>query len=242
MSARELESLVTMLRSGGPDLATPPPQARENFEAMFAGFPIAADIAFEPTTLGGVPARWSNTPGAPKERVLFYLHGGAYVLGSSLAYRSLFGELARAAGARGLALDYRLAPESPFPRSRRRRGVRVSRTAEPRNRSQLHRDRGRFRRRRVDGGYAGCGARCRPADARRGCGHLAVGGPGMHRRIDDNQGGRRPLTESRRIGCPGFDLSQRGIASRPAGFATVRQSDRAAPAADPSGLCGSSAG
>ncbi len=115
MSTLELESLVTMLRSGGPDLAAPPPQARENFEAMFAGFPIAADIAFEPTTLGGVPARWSITPGASKERVLFYLHGGAYLLGSSLAYRALYSELARAMGARGLALDYRLAPENPFP-------------------------------------------------------------------------------------------------------------------------------
>jgi monoterpene epsilon-lactone hydrolase len=115
MSAQELESLVTMLRSGGPDLAAPPPQARENFEAMFAAFPIAEDVTFEPTTLGGVPARWSTTPGASKERVLFYLHGGAYLLGSSLAYRSLFSELARAMGARGLALDYRLAPENPFP-------------------------------------------------------------------------------------------------------------------------------
>jgi monoterpene epsilon-lactone hydrolase len=115
MSAMELESLLSMLRSGGPDLAAPPPKARENFEAMFAAFPIAADVTFEPTTIGGVPARWSITPGAPKERVLFYLHGGGYLLGSSLAYRSLFSELARAAGARGLALDYRLAPENPFP-------------------------------------------------------------------------------------------------------------------------------
>ncbi len=115
MSAQELESLVTMLRSGGPDLAAPPPQARENFEAMFAAFPIAEDVTFEPTTLGGVPARWSMTPGALKERVLYYLHGGGYLLGSSLAYRSLFSELARAMGARGLAIDYRLAPENPFP-------------------------------------------------------------------------------------------------------------------------------
>jgi epsilon-lactone hydrolase len=115
MSAQELESLVTTLRSGGPDLAGPPPQARKNFEAMFAAFPIAEDVTFETTTLGGVPARWSTTPGASKERVLFYLHGGGYLLGSSLAYRSLFSELARAMGARGVAIDYRLAPESPFP-------------------------------------------------------------------------------------------------------------------------------
>lgn len=106
---------MQMLRSGGPDLAATPPQARENFEAMLAGIPIAEDVAFEPATLGGVPARWSITAGASKERVLFYLHGGAYMVGSTLGYRPLFSELARAAGARGLALDYRLAPENPFP-------------------------------------------------------------------------------------------------------------------------------
>jgi len=115
VSALELESLLTMLRSGGPDLAAPPPQARENFEAMLAGIPTPEDVTFESTTLGGVPARWSATPGASMERVLFYLHGGAYLLGSSLGYRPLFSALARAAGARGLALDYRLAPENPFP-------------------------------------------------------------------------------------------------------------------------------
>lgn len=115
MSAQELESLVAMLRSGGPDLAAPPPQARENFEAMFAGIPIPGDVAFETATLGGVPARWSTTPGALPGRVLLYLHGGAYVIGSTLGYRALSSALSRAARARGVALDYRLAPESPFP-------------------------------------------------------------------------------------------------------------------------------
>ncbi len=104
-----------MLRTGGPDLSAPPPQARKNFEAMLAGIPIAEDVVFEAATLGGVPARWSTTPGASKDRVLLYLHGGGYLLGSSLGYRPLFSALARAAGARGVALDYRLAPENPFP-------------------------------------------------------------------------------------------------------------------------------
>jgi monoterpene epsilon-lactone hydrolase len=115
MSVQELESLIQMLRSGGPDLAAPPPQARENFEAMLAGIPIHEDVTFELATLGGVPARWSSTPGASKERVLLYLHGGGYLLGSTLGYRALFSALARASGVRGLAIDYRLAPEHPFP-------------------------------------------------------------------------------------------------------------------------------
>jgi epsilon-lactone hydrolase len=115
MSAYELESLMKMLRTGGPDLAAPPPQARENFEAMLSGIPIPDDVKFEQAMLGGVPGRWSRTPEAFSDRVLLYLHGGAYVVGSSLGYRALSSALARSAQARGFALDYRLAPEHPFP-------------------------------------------------------------------------------------------------------------------------------
>lgn len=115
MSAQELQSLIQMLRTGGPDLAAPIPQARQNFEDMFAAMPIPDDVTFESTTVGGISGRSSMTPGASKDRVLLYLHGGGYSLGNSLAYRPLYGALARAAGARGLAIDYRLAPENPFP-------------------------------------------------------------------------------------------------------------------------------
>lgn len=115
MSVQEVESLVEMLRSGGPDLSAPLPQARENFEAMLGAIPVAEDVRFEAATLGGIPARWSSTPGASRDRAVLYLHGGGYMLGSSQAYRPLFSEMARAAGARGVAIDYRLAPENPFP-------------------------------------------------------------------------------------------------------------------------------
>jgi monoterpene epsilon-lactone hydrolase len=115
MSAQELESLIQIIRSSPPDLAVPPPQARENFEAMQAGIPIPEDVDFEPVTIGGVPGLWSTTPGVSKDRVLLYLHGGGYMVGSPRGYRSLFSALARASGARGLAIDYRLAPENPFP-------------------------------------------------------------------------------------------------------------------------------
>lgn len=115
MSAQELESLIQMLRSGGPDLSAPLPQARQNFEAMLAGIPIPEDVTFESTTIAGIPARSSMTPGASKDEVLLYFHGGGYSLGSSLGYRPLYSALARAAGARGLGIDYRLAPENPFP-------------------------------------------------------------------------------------------------------------------------------
>jgi monoterpene epsilon-lactone hydrolase len=115
MSVQELDVLLGLLRTSGLDLAAPPPQARANFEAMLAAIPIPEDVSFEAATLGGVPALWSMTPGAGKNRVLLYLHGGGYVIGSTQGYRPLFSAVARAAGARGVALEYRLAPEHPFP-------------------------------------------------------------------------------------------------------------------------------
>ena len=115
MSAYEREALIAMLRSGGPDLAGPPEKARENFDAMLGAIPVPNDITFETATVGGVPGRWSTAPESLPGRVLLYLHGGAYMVGSSFGYRALSSALARAARARGLTLDYRLAPENPFP-------------------------------------------------------------------------------------------------------------------------------
>ena len=47
--------------------------------------------------------------------MLLYLHGGAFVIGTAQGYRPLWSAFAKAAGMRGLAIDYRLAPENPFP-------------------------------------------------------------------------------------------------------------------------------
>jgi monoterpene epsilon-lactone hydrolase len=64
---------------------------------------------------GGVPAEWIATPEALHERGIYYLHGGGYTLGSINTHREMISRLSRAARARALAIDYRLAPEHPFP-------------------------------------------------------------------------------------------------------------------------------
>ena len=65
-------------------------------------------------TLGGVPCEWSRVPQGGGQ-VLLYLHGGAYVIGSPATHRSITANLARRCGADVCALDYRLAPEHPYP-------------------------------------------------------------------------------------------------------------------------------
>jgi acetyl esterase/lipase len=64
---------------------------------------------------GGVKADWFTTPESEDDRVILYLHGGGYSFGSPTSHRGMISRLAKAARARVLALDYRLAPEHPFP-------------------------------------------------------------------------------------------------------------------------------
>jgi epsilon-lactone hydrolase len=115
MKTPQLEQLVAALRAGGPDLSASPQEIRAGFSQMVSSAPVASDIEFESLRLGSVRALASLTPGAVPERMLLYLHGGAFVIGSPHDYRSLSAELGRAVGGRAVCPDYRLAPEHPFP-------------------------------------------------------------------------------------------------------------------------------
>jgi acetyl esterase/lipase len=111
----ELSQLIAGLRAGGPDLGAPPEESRPAFEALLATLPVADDIRFTPETLGGVPGLRAETDGMATDAALLYLHGGAFVVGSAQGYRGLAAELGRAGGLTTHAIDYRLAPEHPFP-------------------------------------------------------------------------------------------------------------------------------
>ncbi len=115
MTATQLDSLVTLLRSR----ATPPDydvgQARARFEktAVFLGG--APDAKCEKVDAGGVPAEWVSAPGCDTGRAILYLHGGGYAIGSLNTHRRLAYDISAASAAKVLLIDYRLAPEHPFP-------------------------------------------------------------------------------------------------------------------------------
>jgi len=69
----------------------------------------------EPADAGGVPGEWQSVPEADESQVLLYFHGGGYIMGSPNFTRILTVKLGRAMGARVLSVDYRLAPEHPYP-------------------------------------------------------------------------------------------------------------------------------
>lgn len=91
------------------------PQWRVAYDTMSELFPSAPDIEVTKATVNGVPAEWYSAPGIDANRVTLFLHGGGYGLGSLTSHRHFATEVGRSAGTKVLAIDYRLAPEAPFP-------------------------------------------------------------------------------------------------------------------------------
>ena len=77
-------------------------------------FRLPKGMQCQPADAGGVPAEWF-IPDEAEDGVILYLHGGAYALGSVNAHREFLSRLTKAIGKRILAIDYRLAPEHPYP-------------------------------------------------------------------------------------------------------------------------------
>ncbi len=77
--------------------------------------PIPSEVKIEKTDLNGVPAEWQVVPGAASSRVLLYFHGGGQNLGSAKSHRLLTVEMGRITKMSVLSVEYRLAPEHPFP-------------------------------------------------------------------------------------------------------------------------------
>jgi monoterpene epsilon-lactone hydrolase len=88
---------------------------RQRIEEVGSVWPAAGDIEFGQEKIGGLPGEWSMAPGSDASRALLYFHGGGYCSGSILSHRRLVTEAGRAAKLRTLAIEYRLAPEHPFP-------------------------------------------------------------------------------------------------------------------------------
>lgn len=78
-------------------------------------FPAPKGVQVQATELGGCPGEWLRPAGAAQGSVILYLHGGAYITGSCHTHRGLAGHIAQAARLDCFLLDYRLAPEHPFP-------------------------------------------------------------------------------------------------------------------------------
>lgn len=113
----EVEAMRTALRSlvnrDGPQPTLE--EMRAQYEAWGLSNPLPDGGSATAVTLGGVPALRTDAPGARADAALLYLHGGGYAIGSAAGHRHVCAHLAAAAGLTGYSLDYRLAPEHPYP-------------------------------------------------------------------------------------------------------------------------------
>ena len=119
MASEQAEALKAgMIEMRAQRAEMPPP----TLEEMRANSGMMAQMAAEPEGVtfsavdaGGVPALWAIPAQGADDRVLEYLHGGGYILGSAETHQRLAGQLANAIGCRVLDVDYGLAPENPHP-------------------------------------------------------------------------------------------------------------------------------
>lgn len=115
MASPEFHRLVERLRAR-PSSANPTvEESRAGFAALARLYPPPADAHFASVDESGVDAEWVSVPESSPSRVILYFHGGGYSIGSAETHRDLVARLCRAAGARALSVDYRLAPEHRFP-------------------------------------------------------------------------------------------------------------------------------
>jgi monoterpene epsilon-lactone hydrolase len=115
VSREQREALDALLREGPLDLGGDVSQQRAIFDEMMAAIPVPDDVAASAGSLGGISVVDVTVPGVETAKVILYLHGGAYAIGSAGSSVGLASDLARRAGARLVSVDYRLAPEHPHP-------------------------------------------------------------------------------------------------------------------------------
>jgi monoterpene epsilon-lactone hydrolase len=115
MSEQQKHDLMGMLRQGGLDLGADVATMRAAFNELMARVPVADDVDQEPTTIGGVNAIDVAIRGIEAAGTILYFHGGVYVIGTAAATVPLVSDLARRAHAKAVTVDYRLAPDHPYP-------------------------------------------------------------------------------------------------------------------------------
>jgi epsilon-lactone hydrolase len=115
MSQEQKEAVDQLMREAPLDFAGDLAEQRVVLEQLMTAHPLADDVVTVPEVIGGVQVVAIEVRGLETEGVIVYLHGGAYTMGSAGAGAGLTSELARRARARAVSVDYRLAPEHPYP-------------------------------------------------------------------------------------------------------------------------------
>ena len=118
MASNELKTIRTLIESQKQlNIQTNPTieERRQNMEAMQAQWPLAPDTKLTPVDAKGVKGEWIKCGRVDSHKALLYFHGGGYIMGSVATHRELCSRLSQAIKIPVLSINYRLAPEHPYP-------------------------------------------------------------------------------------------------------------------------------
>lgn len=115
MVSKEMQNVINLLRKQIESTELSVKAIRDGLDLLSTLSKLPKDVKCEPVDAGGVPAEWITTPNSINKNVILYFHGGGFVAGSIKTHRDLVARISRVSKARILIIDYKLAPEHPFP-------------------------------------------------------------------------------------------------------------------------------
>ena len=115
MSAEQRQTLDAILRQSAFPPDSDVDEQRRQLRALLSAQPLPAEVTVTAAALGGVPTAEITVDGVENRHVVLYFHGGVYVMGDAFLGADLASQVGRRTLARVISVDYRLAPEHPYP-------------------------------------------------------------------------------------------------------------------------------
>jgi len=115
VSTEQRETLETILRQSAFPTDSDVNEQRRQLKALLSAQPLPTDVTVTPAALGGVPTAEITIDGIEPRHVVLYFHGGVYVVGDAFLAADLASQVGRRTHAKVISVDYRLAPEHPYP-------------------------------------------------------------------------------------------------------------------------------
>ncbi|WP_248959943.1 alpha/beta hydrolase [Sphaerisporangium perillae] len=115
MSNEQRENLDAILRQSAFPAVSDVNEQRRQLRELLSAQPLPADVTVTAAVLGGVPTAEVTVDGIEPRHTVLYFHGGVYVLGDAFLAAELASQVARRTSAKVISVDYRLAPEHPYP-------------------------------------------------------------------------------------------------------------------------------
>ena len=115
MSTEQRQNLEAILRQSAFPADSDVNEQRRQLRELISAQPLPADVTVTAAALGGVPTAEITVDGIEPRHIVLYFHGGVYVIGDAFLAADLASQVGRRTRAKVISVDYRLAPEHPYP-------------------------------------------------------------------------------------------------------------------------------